>query len=113
MRSVTNEGYRGVTWRNHRPFCLPPAGVILPTCPGLSENLPPPHRSNLKRCWAFLGRFRAGRRSMTSPPGSSQTIGPSISRSRKPRWMCSRRGSAISSMSCSGRADDVTGRHTP
>jgi hypothetical protein len=36
-----------------------------------------------------------------------------MSRSRKQRWTCSRRGSATSSMSCSGRADDLTGRHTP
>ena len=102
-----------VSWRNLGPFCLLPTGAILRTCPGLSSNrfLRPP--SSLKRCSAILGHSPAGRQSMTSRPGSSPTTGPSMSRSRKPRWMCSRRGSAISSMSCSGRADDVTGRHTP
>jgi hypothetical protein len=51
----------------------------------------------------------AGRRSTILRPGSSRTIGPSACRSRRPRWMRSSRGSAISSTRCSGAADDLSG----
>ena len=66
MRSAATEVYPRVSWRNHGPFCSALAGGILPTCPGLSENLCPPRPSSLKRCWAILGRSAAGRRSMLS-----------------------------------------------
>jgi hypothetical protein len=60
MRNAATEVYPGVSWRNHGPFCLSSAGVILPTCPGLSENLPPPRPSSLKSLlgypWPFPGR---------------------------------------------------------
>jgi hypothetical protein len=41
MRSTGTEAYPGVSSRNHGPFCVPSACVILLTCPDLSEYLPP------------------------------------------------------------------------
>ncbi len=55
------------------------------------------------------GLALAGHRSMISQPGPSRTIGPSAFRLRRPRWTCSRRGSATSSANCSGPADNLSG----
>jgi hypothetical protein len=45
--SAVTEVNSGAAWRNHGPFCLAPTGAILPTCPGLSENLFPPRPSSV------------------------------------------------------------------
>ena len=66
--------------------------------------------------WTTLPRrpvARADRQSTTCRTGRSRMIGPSASPSRTPRWTCSRRGSAISSMNCSGRAGDRKREHPP
>ena len=36
MRNAATKVYPGVSWRNLGPLCLPSAGVMLPTCLGLS-----------------------------------------------------------------------------
>ena len=58
--------------------------------------------------WRLLsGRVPGDRQRTIFLPGPSQTTGQSASRSRPPRWMYLRHGSAMSSTSCSGRANDV------
>jgi hypothetical protein len=49
-RSAATEVNPDVTWRNHGPFCLAPAGVILPTCPGR----PPKHEFST---WAITDKW--------------------------------------------------------
>jgi hypothetical protein len=39
MNDAATEVKRGAAWRKHGPFCLAPAGAILPTCLGLSSSL--------------------------------------------------------------------------
>jgi hypothetical protein len=56
---------------------------------------------------------RAGRPSTICRTGRSRMIGPIAFRSRTPRWTCSRDGSAICSMNCSGRAGDSKREHPP
>jgi hypothetical protein len=70
--------------------------------------------------WAFCltiftssrrpGLGSVGRRSTTCRRGPSRTIGPTLCRSPTPSSTCSRHGSAISSMNCSGRTDDLRGQ---
>lgn len=55
MRNTETEVYPGVSWRNHGPFCLASTGAILPTCRGLSLNLPLPVSEQLGK---LLGYFR-------------------------------------------------------
>lgn len=57
--------------------------------------------------WATRGRSRGARRKTIFLPGPSPMIGLARCRLREPRWTCSRHGSATSSTSCSGRANDV------
>ena len=69
-----------------------------------------------KASWTTLPRRPvawADRQSTTCRTGRSRMIGPSTSPSRTPRWTCSRHGSAISSMNCSGRAGDLKREHPP
>jgi hypothetical protein len=101
-------GVRRVFRDRDGPFAWEPCGAILSECP---DSAP---------AWAFCpmtstsgsspGRASAGRRSTTCRPGLSRTIGPTLYRSPTPSSMCSRHGSAISSMNCSGRADDLRGQ---
>jgi hypothetical protein len=55
----------------------------------------------------------ADRPSTTCQIGPSRMIGPNAFRSRTPRWTCSRHGSAICSMNCSGLAGDRKKEHPP
>lgn len=91
-----------------RPFIL---GVLCAMLSGCLARVP---------AWAFcpmtftfrssLGRVSAGRRSAIYRPGQSRTIGSTLCRLPTPSSTYSRRGSAISSMSCSGRTDDLRGQ---
>ena len=100
-------------WRRNRPFSLPtasrdPGGMSRTARPRRGHASGHPARRSLHPV-ASPGRASAGRRSTTFRRGPSPTIGPSACRSRTPRSTCSRHGSAISSMNCSGRADDLRG----
>ena len=98
---------RALADRN-RSFACERSGAILRGCPD--------HAS----AWAFCltiftssrnpGRASAARPSTMLTHGPSWTIGPTLCRSQTPSSMCSRRGSAISSTSCSGRTDDLRGQ---
>jgi len=91
-----------------RPFIPKARGAILSGC---LDRVP---------AWAFcpmtftfrssLGLVLVGRRSTIRPRGPSRTIGLTVCRSPTPSSTCSRRGSAISSMSCSGRTNDLRGQ---
>ena len=91
----------------HGLFAWKSPGAMLPRCPD--------HASPSASCPTIFtsssnpGLALAGRRSMISRPGPSRTIGPSAFRLRRPRWTCSRRGSATSSTNCSGPADNLSG----
>lgn len=95
-------------WDRHRPFTPKVRGAILSGC---LAHAP---------LWAFcpmtftfrssLGLVSVGRRSTTCLYGPSLTIGPPLCRLPTPSSMCSRHGSAICSMNCSGRALDLGGQ---
>jgi hypothetical protein len=91
----------------HGLFAWKSPGAMLPRCLD--------HASPSASCLTtFTSRWcpglaLAGRRSTISRPGPSRTIGPSAFQLRRPRWTCSRHGSATSSMNCSGLADNLSG----
>jgi hypothetical protein len=93
-----------------RPFVWEPSGVMLAGCPdsaSASALCPMIFTSFLAR-----GRASDGPSSMMSRLGPSPTTGPTACRSPTPNSTCSRHDSAISSINCSGRADDLR-RHLP
>ena len=65
----------------------------------------------IDRARGLLASGRAGRPGTTCRTGSLSTIGPSAFRSRPPRWTCSKHGSAICSMNCSGLAGNSKREH--
>ncbi len=84
----------------HGLFAWKSLGAMLPRCPSPvspSASCPMIFTSRSSR-----GLALAGRRSMIFRPGPSRTIGPNAFRLRRPRWTCSRRGLATSSMNCWG-----------
>jgi hypothetical protein len=97
-----------VLWDRDRPFTPKVRGAILSGC---LARVP---------AWAVCpmtftfrsspGPVSVGRRSATSRPGRSRTIGPTLCRSPTPSLMCLRHGLAIFSMSCLGRADELRGQ---
>lgn len=101
-------GRRRALADRNRSFACEPSGAILRGCP---DHAP---------AWAFCpmiftlsrnpGRASAGRPGTILIRGSSRTIGPTLCRSLTPSSTYSRHGSAISSMNCSGRADDLRGQ---
>jgi hypothetical protein len=101
-------GRRRVLADRNRSFACERSGAILQGCPDYAP------------AWAFcltiftsspsLGLVSAGRRSTIPPLGPSRMIGPTLCRSPTPSSTCSRHGSAICSMKCSGRADDLRGQ---
>ncbi len=101
-------GRRGALADRNRSFACGQSGAILRRCP---DHAP---------AWAFCltiftssrrpGRASAARPSMMLRHGPSRTIGPTLCRSPTPSSTCSRHGSAISSMNCSGRADELRGQ---
>ena len=101
----------GVPWRRDRPFR--PAGVcaILPQCPGTAPLCATAPRSvncrPISMSCPVPGRAWAAPSSMTWRLGASWTTGPCACRSRMPRWMCSKLGSATCSTNCSGRRDEI------
>jgi hypothetical protein len=98
----------GALSNRSRSFGCERSGAILRRCPDrapASVFCPTIFTSSRS-----LGRASAGRRSMIFQPGPSRTIGPTLCRSPTPSSTCSRHGSAISSMSCSGLADDLRGQ---
>ena len=100
-------GRRRVLWDKDWSFARKPCRAMLTGCPiRASAWASCPTTFTSRRS---LGPALAGRRSMMSRLGPSRTIGPSACRSRKPRWTCSRHGSATSSTNCSGPADDLSG----
>lgn len=77
-----------------------------------AAGMPRP-RASLAFCLTIFTASRSpglasGARARTTfSRGSSRTIAPTLFRSPTPSSTCSRHGSAISSMNCSGRADDL------
>lgn len=95
-------------WDRDRPFISETHGAILSGC--LDRT---PARANCPMTSTFrssLGLALGARPSTMSKRGLSQTIGPTLYRSQTPNSRCSRHGSAICSMSCSGRADELRGQ---
>ena len=100
-----------VPWRRNRSFRLRAFRATLAQCHVLA------HRAatapNAVCCPTIFtssrahGRALADRSNMMLRPGPSPTIGPSVCRLRTPNSTCSKRGSAICLMSCSGRANDL------
>ncbi len=93
-------GGRRVLPDRHGLFAWKSLGAMLPRC---RDHVPP--SASCPTIFTFRsspGLALAGHRSMISQPGPSRTIGPSAFRLRRPRWMCSRPGSATSSTRCSG-----------
>jgi hypothetical protein len=104
-------GRKRVPRDRDRPFVRVPRDAMLSGCPDRAPAwalCPTIFTSD----WS-LGPTSAGRPSMMLPRGPSPTIGPGASRSQRPKLTYSRHGSATSSMSCSGRADDLTRRLLP
>ena len=100
-------GGRRASPDRHGLFACKPPGAMLSGCP---DDVSP------SACCPTIYTFRsshglalAGRRSTISRPGRLRTIGPSAFRLRRPRWTCSRHGSATSSTNCSGPADNLSG----
>ena len=98
-------GKRSALADRNRSFACGQSGAILRGCP---DHAP---------AWAFCltiftsnrrsGRASVARPSMMLRHGPSRTIGPTLCRSPTPSSTCSRYGSAICSMNCSGRANDL------
>jgi hypothetical protein len=104
-------GRKRVLRDRDRPFARLPRDAMLSGCPDRAPAwalCPTIFTSD----WS-LGPTSAGRPTTALRPGPSRTIGPSMCQSPTPNSTCSRHGSAISSMNCSGRADDLTGRYLP
>lgn len=95
-------------WDRDRPFIQEARGAILSGC---LDRAPAwascPMTSTFR---SSLGLGSVGRRSATYRRGPSRTSGPTLYRSPTLSSTCSKRGSAISSMSSSGRADDLRGQ---
>jgi len=112
----------GALWRGLWPFRLPCECAILTACPNrapIAEAFVAGASESVRRRQVFMttpasfSSALAGLRSTTLRRGRSRMIGLSAYRSRTPRWTCSRPGSATSSTSCSGNADDQIRRHLP
>ena len=100
-------GGESVLWDGDRLFSPKPTRAMLTGCLiRVSAWVSCPTTFTSRRS---LGPALAGGRSMISRLGPSRTIGPSACRLRRPRLTCSKHGSAISSTSCSGLADDLSG----
>lgn len=104
--TVLPGGRRALPDRNGL-FACKSLGAMLPRC--LDHALPSASCPTISTSRPSPGLASAGRRSMISRSGPSRTIGPSACPSHMPRWICSRRGSATSSMNCSGPADNLSG----
>jgi len=91
----------------HGLFALKSPGAMLSRCP--DQASPSASCPTMSTSRPSLGLASAGHQSTISRPGPSRTIGPSALRLRRPRWTCSRRGSANSSTNCSRPADNLSG----
>ncbi len=91
-----------------RPFIPETHRAILPGC---LDDAPAwascPMTSTFR---SSLGLALVDRRSATCRRGALRTIGQTPYRSATPSSACSMHGSAICSMNCSGRADDLRGQ---
>ena len=102
---------RSVPWRRNRSFRLRAFHATLAQCPALAHCAAAAPNAvcspTISSSSLALGRASGGHPSTTLRSGASSTTGPRACRSRRPRLMCSRRGSATPSMNCSGPADDL------
>jgi len=101
-------GGRRVPPDRDRSFRWAPSGAMLPRCPD--------HAPASACCLTIFTSSRSpglasgARPSMMSRRGRSRTIDLSLCRSPTPSSTCSRHGSAICSMNCSSRTDDLRGQ---
>jgi hypothetical protein len=103
-------------WRRQGSFRQNRVGATLMACPTFAYRVVPEPKPapcpTTSTSFPVRGRASADRPNTMSRRGAWRTIGPRAYRSRTPRSTYSRRGSAIFSMNCSGRAFEVR-RHLP